>query len=103
MKNEESLISKNVREIDCDYKLMITGTPLQNNLHELWSLLNFLLPDVFHSSEVFDSWFCLTTNTKNTDGKNEEAEKENLELIVQLHKILKPFMLRFPPLIFNTK
>ncbi len=33
-------------------RLLLTGTPLQNNLHELWALLNFLLPDVFNSSEV---------------------------------------------------
>jgi SWI/SNF-related matrix-associated actin-dependent regulator of chromatin subfamily A member 5 len=60
MKNEESLLSRNLRDFDCAYKLLVTGTPLQNNLHELWSLLNFLLPDVFSSSEVFDSWFGLT-------------------------------------------
>ena len=34
-----------------------TGTPLQNNLSELWSLLNFLLPDVFNSLANFESWF----------------------------------------------
>ena len=33
------------------------GTPLQNNLSELWSLLNFLLPDVFNSLANFESWF----------------------------------------------
>ena len=36
------------------------GTPLQNNLAELWSLLNFLLPDVFSSLENFESWFDFT-------------------------------------------
>lgn len=34
-----------------------TGTPLQNNLGELWSLLNFLLPDIFGSLADFQSWF----------------------------------------------
>ncbi len=33
-----------------NYRLLITGTPLQNNLHELWALLNFLLPEVFSSA-----------------------------------------------------
>ena len=41
-----------VREIRSQNRLLLTGTPLQNNLHELWALLNFLLPDVFSSAEV---------------------------------------------------
>ena len=57
-------------------------TTHQNNLHELWALLNFLLPDVFSSSEDFDSWFDLS------DKKVEE------EVIGQLHKVLRPFLLR---------
>jgi SWI/SNF-related matrix-associated actin-dependent regulator of chromatin subfamily A member 5 len=59
IKNEESIVSQRLRELDSHYRLLLTGTPLQNNLHELWSLLNFLLPDVFSSSEDFDEWFNL--------------------------------------------
>ena len=47
-----------MREFKSTNRLLLTGTPLQNNLHELWALLNFLLPDVFNSSEDFDEWFC---------------------------------------------
>jgi SWI/SNF-related matrix-associated actin-dependent regulator of chromatin subfamily A member 5 len=36
--------------------LYIHRTPLQNSLHELWALLNFLVPDVFADSEQFDEW-----------------------------------------------
>ena len=50
------------------------GTPLQNNLHELWALLNFLLPEVFSSAEKFDEWF-------NVSDKDSEAE-----VVSQLHK-----------------
>ena len=57
IKNEESKLSTIVREIKTTNRLLLTGTPLQNNLHELWALLNFLLPDVFSSSEDFDEWF----------------------------------------------
>ena len=56
----------------------------QNNLHELWALLNFLLPDVFSSSDQFDEWFNLEID---------DAEQKQ-RLITQLHKILRPFMLR---------
>lgn len=60
------------------------STPLQNSLHELWALLNFLVPDVFASAEQFDEWFNLDID--------DAAEKNRL--ISQLHKILRPFMLR---------
>ena len=45
-------LSEIVRELRSTNRLLLTGTPLQNNLHELWSLLNFLLPDVFSSADV---------------------------------------------------
>lgn len=57
---------------------------MQNNLHELWALLNFLLPDIFSSADQFDEWFDLEID-------DEEAKKN---MISQLHKILRPFMLR---------
>ncbi|PAV81389.1 hypothetical protein WR25_06855 [Diploscapter pachys] len=82
IKNEKSKLSEVVREIKSKNRLLITGTPLQNNLHELWALLNFLLPDMFSSSEDFDSWF--------TDG----SMSGNAEIIQRLHKVLQPFLLR---------
>jgi len=97
IKNEESIVSQRLRELDSHYRLLLTGTPLQNNLHELWSLLNFLLPDVFSSSEDFDEWFDLGAR-KNEEGDEEETpqqkEERNKAVISQLHKILRPFMLR---------
>jgi len=52
IKNEKSKLSEILREFETNNRLLLTGTPLQNNLHELWALLNFLLPDVFNSSDV---------------------------------------------------
>jgi SNF2-related domain len=46
-------------------KLLLTGTPLQNNLAELWSLLNFILPDIFSSQAEFESWYELHMVCKN--------------------------------------
>ena len=47
---------RTARSLRAERRLLVTGTPLQNNLHELWALLNFLLPDVFASSDQFDEW-----------------------------------------------
>ncbi|XP_047958765.1 ISWI chromatin-remodeling complex ATPase CHR11-like isoform X1 [Salvia hispanica] len=82
IKNENSLLSKTMRLFNTNFRLLITGTPLQNNLHELWSLLNFLLPEIFSSSETFDEWFQIS-------GENDEQE-----VVQQLHKVLRPFLLR---------
>jgi SWI/SNF-related matrix-associated actin-dependent regulator of chromatin subfamily A member 5 len=59
---------------------LLTGTPLQNNLHELWSLLNFLLPSIFSSSDDFDEWFDLN-NKDNVDLSDEEKARKNDDII----------------------
>jgi len=56
---------------------LLTGTPLQNNIHELWSLLNFLLPDIFSSSEDFDEWFDLGSKANSNLTDKEKEEKNN--------------------------
>lgn len=53
IKNVDSLLSQIIRTFVSRGRLLITGTPLQNNLQELWALLNFILPDVFSSRCVF--------------------------------------------------
>lgn len=93
IKNEDSQTSKRIRQFRSKYRLLLTGTPLQNNLHELWSLLNFLLPEIFQSSDDFDEWFDLGSKS-NANLTDKEKEQKNNEMIKQLHKILRPFMLR---------
>jgi ATP-dependent helicase STH1/SNF2 len=78
-------------------RLLLTGTPLQNNLSELWALLNFLLPQVFNSSASFESWFNEPmAKLSATGGESQSAldEEETLIIVNRLHSILKPFMLR---------
>lgn len=81
IKNETSRLARVVRELSVQFRLLITGTPLQNNLRELWALLNFLLPEVFESAEVFEDFFKM-------DNMNEE------DVVSKLHSILKPFLIR---------
>mmetsp|Transcript_59635 Transcript_59635/g.158716 ORF Transcript_59635/g.158716 Transcript_59635/m.158716 type:complete len:1056 (+) Transcript_59635:1184-4351(+) len=80
IKNENSQLSTVVRELKTHSRLLLTGTPLQNNLHELWALLNFLLPDEFSDADQFDAFF----------QSSEKAE----EVTSKLHRILRPFLLR---------
>ncbi len=58
VKNHDSKLSKSLRsEYTAENRLLLTGTPLQNNLQELWSLLNFLLPRVFDDCGTFQEWY----------------------------------------------
>jgi chromodomain-helicase-DNA-binding protein 1 len=45
LKNDDSLLYKALMEFDTNHRLLITGTPLQNSLKELWSLLHFIMPN----------------------------------------------------------
>lgn len=94
IKNENSLLSQVVRMFTTQARLLITGTPLQNNLHELWALLNFLLPDVFSSSDVFEKWFSSVETLDDTAAEaSDDAGKKN-EIVHQLHAVLRPFLIR---------
>ncbi|KAI9829641.1 MAG: hypothetical protein M1826_005531 [Phylliscum demangeonii] len=95
MKNAKSKLSYTLTTYYTSrYRLILTGTPLQNNLPELWALLNFVLPNIFKSVTSFDEWF--NTPFANTGGqdKMELTEEEQLLVIKRLHKVLRPFLLR---------
>ena len=70
-------------------RLLLTGTPLQNNLMELWSLMHFLMPHVFESHRDFKEWF-----SNPMAGMVEGNSEYNDSLIKRLHKVLRPFILR---------
>ncbi|KAI3649488.1 hypothetical protein MP228_005120 [Amoeboaphelidium protococcarum] len=93
MKNAHSKLSITLTQFySSRYRLILTGTPLQNNLPELWALLNFVLPKVFNSVKTFDDWF--NTPFANTGERIELNEEEQLLIIKRLHKVLRPFLLR---------
>ena len=50
IKNDESVLSQVLRKFKTKHRILLTGTPLQNNLKELWALLNFLMPKLFDSA-----------------------------------------------------
>ncbi|KAI8566235.1 hypothetical protein RHMOL_Rhmol02G0024400 [Rhododendron molle] len=72
-------------------RLLLTGTPIQNSLQELWSLLNFLLPNIFNSVENFEEWF----NAPFADRCDVSiTDEEELLIIRRLHHVIRPFILR---------
>ncbi|KAF7002559.1 LOW QUALITY PROTEIN: hypothetical protein CFC21_018039 [Triticum aestivum] len=93
LKNSKCKLLRKLKRIPMANKLLLTGTPLQNNLAELWSLLNFILPDIFSSHQEFESWFDFSG--KGDEEQQEEAdEKKRVLVISKLHAILCPFLLR---------
>ena len=92
LKNENSLLAVTLRTMACNHRLLLTGTPLQNNLHELWALLNFLLPKLFDSAEEFDEFFAI--NQAQQTLKTAESDASQSDVVSKLHKVLRPFLLR---------
>uniref|UniRef100_A0A4W3HVD4 SWI/SNF related, matrix associated, actin dependent regulator of chromatin, subfamily a, member 2 n=1 Tax=Callorhinchus milii TaxID=7868 RepID=A0A4W3HVD4_CALMI len=73
-------------------RVLLTGTPLQNKLPELWALLNFLLPTIFKSCNTFEQWF--NAPFAMTGERVDLNEEETILIIRRLHKVLRPFLLR---------
>ena len=94
MKNTKSKLSSTLVQYHTRYRLILTGTPLQNNLPELWALLNFVLPTIFKSVKSFDEWFNTPFANTGSQDKMELTEEEQLLVIRRLHKVLRPFLLR---------
>lgn len=91
IKNLNCRLVRELKLLPTDNKLLLTGTPLQNNLAELWSLLNFLLPEVFDDLKSFESWFDISSLG---DGDDVVVAEREQNILSMLHQILTPFLLR---------
>ena len=89
IKNFKSQRWQTLLNFNTQRRLLLTGTPLQNNLMELWSLLHFLMPHVFRSRKEFSYWFSspLSSMVEGNRGVNND-------LIGRFHGIMRPFLLR---------
>lgn len=97
MKNSKSRLHQVLNGFTCCNRLLLTGTPLQNNLTELWALLNFLLPKIFQSADDFENWFnepFSRMSGVSEDDQQKLSEEEQMLIIHRLHIVLRPFLLR---------
>ncbi|RLV64423.1 hypothetical protein DV515_00017508, partial [Chloebia gouldiae] len=89
IKNFKSQRWQSLLNFNSQRRLLLTGTPLQNSLMELWSLMHFLMPSVFQSHREFREWF-----HNPLTGMIEGSQEYNESLVKRLHKVLRPFLLR---------
>jgi DNA helicase INO80 len=89
IKSASSIRWKTLLSFNCRNRLLLTGTPIQNSMAELWALLHFIMPTLFDSHEQFNEWF-----SKGIEGHAEHGGTLNEHQLTRLHSILKPFMLR---------
>lgn len=76
LKNENSKLNQIIRLYNFKQRLLLTGTPLQNNIHELWALLNFIIPEVFSDSVRFENYVLAAGQ--------EEKDIDSLRNVLQL-------------------
>ncbi|CAH2072376.1 unnamed protein product [Thlaspi arvense] len=92
LKNHECTLGKTlVTKYRINRRLLLTGTPIQNSLQELWSLFNFILPQIFNSVQNFEEWFNPPFAKRGTVSLTDEDE---LLYINRLHHVIRPFLLR---------
>ncbi|KAH6719705.1 putative DNA helicase INO80 [Leptodontidium sp. MPI-SDFR-AT-0119] len=89
IKSSSSSRWKSLLGFHCRNRLLLTGTPIQNNMQELWALLHFIMPSLFDSHDEFSEWF-----SKDIESHAQSNTKLNEDQLKRLHMILKPFMLR---------
>ncbi|MCH7410918.1 SNF2-related protein [Belliella sp. DSM 111904] len=83
IKNPSSIIAKSVAELNCRFKLILTGTPVENGTMDLWSQMNFINTGLLGNQSMFKKQFLLPIEKKN-----------DVDKAVKLHAMIKPFILR---------
>ncbi|KIW73221.1 hypothetical protein PV04_01355 [Phialophora macrospora] len=94
IKNPKAKITQAVKKIVSNHRLILSGTPIQNNVLELWSLFDFLMPGFLGTEKVFQDRFAKPI-AASRNAKSSSKEQEAGALAVEaLHKQVLPFLLR---------
>lgn len=94
IKNRNCRLIRDLKTFQSTSRLLLTGTPIQNSLEELWSLLNFCSPMIFDDLDVFKSWFGFRNIGSETRIEDILDEEQRDQIVTKLHDILRPFVLR---------
>ncbi|KAG5190171.1 P-loop containing nucleoside triphosphate hydrolase protein [Tribonema minus] len=94
IKKKDCRLVRELKLLPSESRLLLTGTPIQNTLEELWSLLNFVNPGLFDDLLVFRSWFRFGTIGKDVTVDKIISEEQQAKVVTRLHEILRPFLLR---------
>lgn len=94
IKNSKTKVARAVRSISSDHRLILTGTPIQNSVLELWSMFDFLMPGFLGTEKSFKETYAKPIMASR-DGKCSEAEQERGMVATEaLHRQVLPFVLR---------
>jgi len=78
IKSSASARWQTLMKMNCRNRLLLTGTPVQNNMKELWALLNFIMPSLFDSHEEFNAWFSNDIETSVKSGQMADFNERKL-------------------------
>ncbi|XP_077491011.1 lymphoid-specific helicase-like [Amblyomma americanum] len=96
LKNFKCRLVRELSQYRVHNRILLTGTPLQNSLTELWALLHFLIPEIFHDLEAFESWFDMESlSGADSEGAARFVEREESDhFVASMQEVLRPFLLR---------
>lgn len=94
IRNPDTQVSKMVKKFETPHKLLITGSPLQNSLQELWSLFDFMRPGLLGTYNAFMEHFAQPITQGGYANASEFQEATALEIAKALKNIITPYMLR---------
>ena len=94
VKNRDCRLVRELKKLNTENRLLLSGTPIQNTLEELWSLLNFVNPQIFDDLNVFQSWFGFRNIGQETQVDDIIDDESKDRIVTKLHEILRPFLLR---------
>ena len=94
IKNSKSKTSQAVKQFQSNHRLILSGTPIQNNVLELWSLFDFLMPGFLGSEKVFQERFAKPIAASRFAKSSSKEQEKGALAIEALHKQVLPFLLR---------